>query len=122
VVVLTHVTGQDAEAFRAKRRAQLEWAGDPSIIGKLGDAVLRGELRIEEIEDRTYIVQIQDYVSLLGQGTVADRSQERLGRSDSVVLLLRNLWARELRALAEGRPLKRWHRPERLEATAGAPA
>ena len=122
VVVLNHVSGQDADAFRAKRRAQLERAGDPMVIGELGDAVLRGELRIEEIKDRTYIVQIQDYISLLGQGTVADRSQERLGRSDSVVFLLRNLWARELHALAEGGPLKRWSRPERLEATAGAPA
>ena len=121
VVVLNHVTGPDAEVFRAGRQAQLERAGDPAVISRLGDEVLRGDLRIEEIEDRTFIVQIQDYVSLLGQGTVADRTHERLGRCDAVVLLLRSLWARELRALDEGRPLKRWHRPERLETTAGAP-
>jgi len=29
------------------------------------------------------------------------------------------LWARELRALAEGQPLKQWTRPERLELAVG---
>ena len=48
---------------------------------------------------------------------IADRSDERLGRSDSLVLLFRNLWARDLRALAEGTPLTNWHRlpPELYE-------
>jgi len=121
VVVLNHVTGAEADAFRARRSAQLERAGDPALINELGERVLRGELPIEEIEDRTFIVQVQDYVSLPGQGTIADRAHERLGRSDAVVILLRTLWERELRALAEGRPLKRWHRPDRVETTSGAP-
>src|SRR5205814_2229223 len=82
VAVLTHVTGAAADAFRARRAAQLERAGESHVINALGDRVLRGELRIEEIEDRTYIVQVQDYVSLVGQGTVADRTTEHLGRSD----------------------------------------
>jgi hypothetical protein len=37
-----------------------------------------------------------------------------------VVTLLRTIWARELRALAEGRPIKRWQIPEELELTTGA--
>ena len=32
---------------------------------------------------------------------------------------LRKVWERELRALAEGRPLKQWTRPETLTATSG---
>jgi hypothetical protein len=42
-----------------------------------------------------------------------------LGRSDAVILLVRALWARELRAVAEGRPLTAWRRPAQVEATAG---
>jgi 5,5'-dehydrodivanillate O-demethylase len=49
----------------------------------------------------------------------ADRQHERLGRSDTALILYRKLWAREMRALAEGRPLKQWRRPERLFATVG---
>jgi hypothetical protein len=33
--------------------------------------------------------------------------------------LLRKIWARELRALAEGQPLKEWWRPAGLAATSG---
>jgi 5,5'-dehydrodivanillate O-demethylase len=58
-------------------------------------------------------------VTQLGQGVIADREQERLGASDAGVILIRNLWKRELRALAEGRPLKEWqHAAEPLLATA----
>jgi 5,5'-dehydrodivanillate O-demethylase len=52
-----------------------------------------------------------------GQGIIADRTRERLGRSDAVVILFRKLWARELRALAEGHPLKQWQRPAALAVT-----
>ena len=44
----------------------------------------------------------------VGQGPIADRETEHLGRIDSGVTLFRRLWQRELRALAEGRPTKRW--------------
>jgi hypothetical protein len=35
------------------------------------------------------------------------------------LILLRQIWRRELRALAEGRPLKPWTRTERIAATSG---
>ncbi len=77
--------------------------------------MLRGDLRIDDIEDRSAIELIQDIVSQWGQGTIRDRSKERLGRSDKGLILLRKIWERELRALAEGRPLKQWTIPERME-------
>ena len=55
----------------------------------------------------------------VGQGRLANRQQERLGRSDVGVILLRRLWQRELRALAEGQPLKQWTRPADLVPTSG---
>jgi 5,5'-dehydrodivanillate O-demethylase len=64
-------------------------------------------------------VNVQDYVAQVGQGAIADRTNERLGRSDKVVLLMRKLWLRELQAVADGQPQKRWHREQRIEVTAG---
>ena len=65
------------------------------------------------------VADVQDYVAQVGQGAIADRAHERLGRSDVGVILLRQIWARELQALAEGRPLKQWVCPEQLSATTG---
>lgn len=64
-------------------------------------------------------MNVPDYVSQSGQGAIADRQHERLGKEDVAVLLLRKLWQRELRALAEGRPLKAWTRPAQLVSTSG---
>jgi 5,5'-dehydrodivanillate O-demethylase len=50
---------------------------------------------------------------------IADRERERLGRSDKAVILLRKIWERELRALAEGRPLKQWCWPGHVAVTTG---
>ena len=60
--------------------------------------------------DRTSLVNAQDWISQVGQGAIADRTSERLGRTDAGLILFRKLWLRELRALAEGRPLKAWTR------------
>jgi hypothetical protein len=67
----------------------------------------------DRLADAGHLFNVQDYVSQVGQGTIADRTRERLGRTDVSVIMLRKLWRRELRALAEGRPLKEWTRPER---------
>ena len=66
------------------------------------------------------LINIQDIVAQVGQGRLVDRAEDRLGRSDVMVILLRKLWERELRALAEGRPLTAWHRPPNLRAEPGA--
>ncbi len=50
----------------------------------------------------------QDYVALMGQGVIADREHEHLGREDAGIILLRKIYERELRALAQGRPIKQW--------------
>jgi hypothetical protein len=41
----------------------------------------------------------EDYVAVVGQGTVADRVNERLGRSDVGIIELRRLWKEALDAL-----------------------
>ncbi len=51
---------------------------------------------------------IQDRVAMLGQGVFADRVNENLGANDAAIMLLRQIWKRELRALRDGQPLKAW--------------
>ena len=83
----------------------------------LGPAVLAGKLHMGEIKNQPNLknlTSLEDYVVQVGQGAIADRSNERLGRIDVGVILLRKAWERELRALAEGGPLKRWTVPEDL--------
>jgi 5,5'-dehydrodivanillate O-demethylase len=106
----------EMEAQRDARRAQLA-----ALVPReeVAAAVLAGQLRSQDIPDRPDLVMLQDFVAQIGQGINADRRHERLGRSDAGVILLRQLWARELRALAAGRPLKQWTRPGHLAATTG---
>jgi len=118
-ISLVHVTGDAAERYREsqkQRRASVAKLPSPK---EMADAVLAGNLCIHEIEDRPDIVNIQDHVAQEGQGAIPDRDSERLGRSDAAVILMRKIWLRELRALAEGRPLKTWSCPEGLLATSG---
>ena len=54
---------------------------------------------------------MMDIAVQAGQGRIEDRERERLGRSDAGLILWRKILARELRAIAEGRPPKRWKTP-----------
>ena len=51
---------------------------------------------------------IQDIATQAGQGRIVRREGERLGRSDIAIIQWRKILARELRAIAENQPRKRW--------------
>jgi 5,5'-dehydrodivanillate O-demethylase len=114
-VQMTHVKGE----YRARYEEMLRSVAERSVgllpAETLGERVLRGELRIEDVEDRhvngNRLFNLQDYCSQVAQGVVADRAHEHLGKEDVTIVLRRSIWRRELRALAEGRPLKQWARP-----------
>jgi 5,5'-dehydrodivanillate O-demethylase len=111
------LAGEAANAYRARRTA-LTPEAKISVV-QMGDAVLSGKLSFQDLDqffkDKISLVHTQDYVAQVGQGPVADRAQEHLGRSDVGVILFRKIWERELRALAEGRPLKKWLLPQDAE-------
>jgi 5,5'-dehydrodivanillate O-demethylase oxygenase subunit len=114
---LVHVTADAAKRYR-ERHSSSGKTSPP--IAELTAAVLAGKLTVEEVKDLgASVVFFQDEVALLAQGDVATPTDEHLGPADSLVTLQRKLWARELTALAEGRPLKEWKRPALLIATAG---
>jgi 5,5'-dehydrodivanillate O-demethylase len=109
-VDLTHVTGEEAEAYRQRRR-ETEELGQTLSPPVLGEAILAGKLREKDLDRRlssATLFSVEDYLMQVGQGDV-DRSLDRLGRIDVGVTLLRKIWQRELRALAGGRPVKPWN-------------
>jgi 5,5'-dehydrodivanillate O-demethylase len=112
---LVHVTGEAKARYEGRRGG----GGNGAAANDLGLAILRGEQRVQDLKDLPYLVNVQDVVAQAGQGAIADRQHERLGRSDVAIILLRQIWQRELRALAEGRPLKAWTRTARLVTTSG---
>jgi 5,5'-dehydrodivanillate O-demethylase oxygenase subunit len=116
---LVHITGPAAERYQAQMQTRRETLANVPSAREMADAILAGRLRLEEVEGRVDEVNIQDHVAQEGQGAIADRVNERLGRSDVAIILLRKIYQRELQALREGRPLKAWARPGRLEATSG---
>jgi 5,5'-dehydrodivanillate O-demethylase oxygenase subunit len=117
---LHHVAGQAAEAFKEARKNRRSMSD--RTVPELAAAIRRGELQIEDVKDHPQIVGIQDDIAQLGQGVIADRVHEYLGRSDAGIILVRRLWLRELNAFAEGRPTKSWRWSEELAATVGVGA
>jgi 5,5'-dehydrodivanillate O-demethylase oxygenase subunit len=57
----------------------------------------------------------QDYVAMMGQGAIVDRTQETLGQSDAGILLLRRIFWREMEAMRNGKPTKAWRRQAHAE-------
>jgi 5,5'-dehydrodivanillate O-demethylase oxygenase subunit len=84
-------------------------------------AVLAGRKRYEEVR-HPEIVRIQDGVVVASQGEIVDRDGEHLGAMDAAVILLRKIWTRELRLLADGKPPTPFRRPADLRAISDLPA
>ena len=118
-LALVHVAGEAAERYRERRQQRQEILAQLPGANEVAAQVLAGKLNVHELEERPDIVNIQDHVAQEGQGAIPNRDVERLGRSDVAIILLRQIWQRELAALAAGRALKHWSRPQRLVATSG---
>jgi 5,5'-dehydrodivanillate O-demethylase oxygenase subunit len=121
-VDLVHVTGNAARVYEERRAAAAAAARARTVlpVTETAQAVLAGQTRIEDVRDQVAdLVFLQDEVALCGQGATPDHRYNHLQPSDTMVVLLREIWARELKALAEGRPLKAWRRPARLVAETG---
>jgi 5,5'-dehydrodivanillate O-demethylase len=104
----------DPTASQRRRQAAETVAVSPNDAA---DAVLAGKIRVEDapsVFNQRELFWVEDYVTEVGQGPIADRTQERLGQRDVGVATLRAIWRRELKALAEGRPLKQWTTPSGL--------
>jgi len=106
---LVHLSGADADEVRQKRKAAEDI--DPAVLYAVAEDVLAGKTSIEELGERfTYYQQfyIEDYVTEVGQGAIADRQAEHLWGRDIQLVVKRRIFQRELKAIAEGRPLTQW--------------
>ncbi len=106
----------DPEVQERRRRAAESVSVSPN---DMAEDILAGRTRLAEIPEtfnQREMFWVEDYVTEVGQGPIAPRSEDRLGRRDVGVLLLRQVWMRELEKVAEGRPLKEWTSPANLAA------
>ncbi|MFI5265850.1 MAG: hypothetical protein ACHQ7M_00580 [Chloroflexota bacterium] len=113
------VRGAGADAYLAQRERHRARLAESRPVSEIAAAILAGKLAISDVTGHPAMAMIEDRVAQAGQGVIADRTNERLGRSDAVLILWRKLWSRELRNLAEGRPLKQWCWSGELQPTQG---
>jgi 5,5'-dehydrodivanillate O-demethylase len=115
-VTLTPVEGDDARAYAAARATQEDEA---EARWDLAEKILAGNMTLEDLPagmSAYTSFTIEDYCTQVGQGPIRGRGKEHLAASEGRLLLLRQLWLREVNALVEGRPLKNWTVPEVLLA------
>ena len=113
-----------------ERMAEMYYSKWTADIPALLDEVLTGKRGLKELVDpgskdpisfqndvaHMDTTSFQDDVAQSGQGVIWDRKNETLGRSDNGLILQRKIWARELQALAEGRPIKQWtYNPQTIQ-------
>ena len=110
ITSLVRVTGKDAEAFLAKRDEFRRALAEARPVNDVVRDVWEGGVRLVDV-DHPELAAVQDIVVQAGQGRLADRSREHLGRSDVPLVVWRRILSRELRAIADGREPKRWAPP-----------
>jgi 5,5'-dehydrodivanillate O-demethylase oxygenase subunit len=108
--------GAAIRARRERRRATIDLAHQDVC-----ERILAGELLLRDVDaERVDLVRLQDDIAQVGQGRIADRTRERLGRGDVGVIAIRKIWQRELRARELGGAPTAWHRPPEIVPSAWA--
>jgi 5,5'-dehydrodivanillate O-demethylase len=111
-VVTSHIkaVGAEADAFREKRAEYWRTRGELPLASDLAMEAIAGKLKLID-QRHPDLAVLQDVAVQVGQGRIADRENEMLGRSDAGIILWRRILARELTAIAEGGQPKQWAPP-----------
>lgn len=118
--IATFMNGPPSEEYKKRWK---DFANAEAEAHDVAQRVLRGELHYDQIAEMCHHVPLaQDEVVQVGQGVIADRRRgiENLGATDVGIVAIRRLYTEELTALAEGRPLRKFERPEGLLPKGGA--
>jgi 5,5'-dehydrodivanillate O-demethylase len=103
-----HIKPEEMDAYRAMhQRFDAQVAASPPIADVAAE-ILAGKIHITDIMDHPFLLLVEDAITQEGQGSIVDRSLEKLGRTDVGLVALRRVIGRELRALANGEPTKEW--------------
>jgi hypothetical protein len=111
-VTLTPLEGAEADAYRASRSRQQ--AEEAETRWDLAEKILAGEMTLEDLpQDMGAYTSftIEDYVTQVGQGPIADRGADLVTPGEARIVLTRRLWLREVSALLDGRQLTQWDIP-----------
>jgi 5,5'-dehydrodivanillate O-demethylase len=118
-------SGEAAKRIHARRMKRSE--GITIAHQDLCERILAGEASLRDADaTKVDLVRLQDDIAQVGQGRIADRSGDRLGRADVGVIAIRKVWARELDNHLAGRATKAWRRdasivPRAWSLEGGAP-
>jgi 5,5'-dehydrodivanillate O-demethylase len=103
-----HLRGEAAAQYREEyARVEALRKTVPPAVEKANE-ILAGHKTIRDAVDYPVLVEVEDLIAHVGQGRIVERTGELLGRTDLGVIYCRRLIARELHALASGRPTKKW--------------
>lgn len=105
-----YVTGEEADKYWAKRREMEAQAADVRPIMDVVQDLWGGKLIYEDVR-HPQLARVQDIAVQAGQGRIADRENEFLGRSDVGIVAWRRILQRELRAITNGEQQKKWATP-----------
>ncbi len=104
------VAGASLEAYRQKRGEYEARVAAAKPAGVIARELMAGQHRFADVVHPELAI-VQDIAVQAGQGRIAPREGEHLGRSDAGIIQWRKILTRELRAFASGRPTKKWQRP-----------
>jgi 5,5'-dehydrodivanillate O-demethylase len=104
------VKAAEMEAYRAQRGKYEAALAQARPSGEVAADVLRGRGKYADTRHPDLAI-VQDIAVQAGQGRIADRQHERLGRSDAGIIAWRKILLRELRIINEGGTPKTWTRP-----------
>jgi len=105
-----HVAGEAVDAYKQKRIEFHEKRAAALEVNQQVNDIWSGKVPYAEVRHPDLAV-VQDIAVQAGQGRIADRGTEFLGRSDAGIVLWRRILARELRIIATGGEPKTWKRP-----------
>ncbi len=110
-ITFAKVSSEMRASFLERRKAEWLELSKLQPAEEIADLVLAGKMRFKDIPWRgngADMTRIQDRIALMGQGVIADRTMENLGEADIAIKLLRSIWSREMIALRDGKPAKKW--------------
>ncbi len=107
VINHVNVAGAEKDKYLAAREVYEARFAEAGSAQDWGLKAIAGEIDIHEFQHPEF-VRVQDSAMMVGQGAYADRSRERLGKSDIALIQLRRIMEREMRAISDGRPAKKW--------------
>ena len=113
------VSPEQRGAYLEAREKHRQRLAEARPVSDVAADILAGRMSVADALGHPAMAMLEDRVAQAGQGVIADREHERLGRSDAVLILWRKLWTREMRALEEGRPLKQWGWSQPIQPTQG---